>query len=375
MLYYIDESCAESLSNGDRETAEFLEQLVIHRRKCKNMLIATRKVFTKLSESKELSGFAREYYRILKNRSSEYRLIWEKVSKYYKVVSEYMGDKRIIEDGRECILLSVKEGNETDFSDNSILLVESNDDIQFYDFIGKYYLKNKGIQNMHVSFQSEIGGGNTTGMRLASIIDEGKRTCLCIADSDRMYLGAQDGGTLKKILAVTSKREQINYEFHALDMHEIENLIPVELLDNICKKIPDASEGIRFVKFLLSEDYSKKSPIYYFDYKKGIPKKYFYLKKDCKKEEEKKFRRLEDYRSYWRIILERYGIILNENVDELIIPGICERILEHTIQYLNNKWEEDRVYDIVKDSYIHETWLEIGAKIVTWGCVGNRILS
>ena len=49
VLYYIDESCAEALSNGDLEAAEFLEQLVIHRRKCKNMLIATRKVFAEFS--------------------------------------------------------------------------------------------------------------------------------------------------------------------------------------------------------------------------------------------------------------------------------------------------------------------------------------
>lgn len=374
MLYYIDESCVEVLSNGDREAAEFLEQLVIHRRKCRNMLIATRKVFTELSESSYLSGFAREYYRILKNRSSEYKLILEGASKYYKVVSEYTGAKRIMEDDRECILLSLKEGNKADFSDRSILLVESNDDIEFYTLIGKYYLQNKGIQNMRVSFQSEIGGGDTTGVRLANIIDEEQRTCLCIADSDKRYFGAQCGETLKKILATASKREPINYEVYALNMHEIENLIPVELLDNICKEISDASEGIRFLKFLLSKDCSMSSPVYYYDYKKGIRKEYFYLKKDCKKEEEKKFRRLEEYRNYWRTFLEEYGITLNENASDIIISGLCERILKHAIQYLKSKWEEDRVYDIVKSSYIHGTWLEIGAKIVTWGCVGNRIL-
>lgn len=375
MLYYIDESCVEALKKGDRDAAEFIEQLVIHRRKCKNMLVASRRVFAELSKAEALSGFAREYFRILKNRSIEYKLILDGASKYYKVVSEYTGDKRVMEGERECVLLSVKEGNEADFSDKSILLVESNDDIDFYAFIGKFYLQNKGIQNMRISFQSEIGGGDTTGIRLAKIIDEGQRTCLCIADSDRRYLEAQCGETLKKILEAASKREPVNYEVYALNMHEIENLIPVELLENICEEIPDAFEGIQFLKFLLSEDRSMTSSVYFFDYKKGICKEHFYLKKDCKKDEEKKFRKLEGYRNYWRPILERYGIVLNEAVDDIIVHGICERILKHTIQYLKSRWEEDRVYEAVNNSYIREAWLEIGSKIVTWGCVGNRILS
>lgn len=375
MLYYIDESCVEALSSGDREAAEFLEQLVMHRRKCKNMLLATRKVFDELSKSENLAGFAREYYRILRNRSSENKLILEKASKYYKVVSGYTGNQKIEENGRECILLSVKEGNNADFTDKSILLVESNDDIEFYALIGKYYLQNRGIQNMRISFQNEIGGGDTTSIRLANIIDERQRTCLCIADSDMRYCGAKNGGTLEKILAVAESREQIYYEVYALKMHEIENLIPIELLESVCKEIPDAHEGIQLLKKLLRIDSSNNSPVYYFDYKKGIKKEYFFQKEGSDKDKEKKFRKLGDYRKYWHNILGQCGITLNEGGSDFIVSGVCERILPHTIQYLNDKWEEDKICDIVSNSYIHESWMEIGAKIVTWGCVGHRILS
>lgn len=375
MLYYIDESCVEALSRGDREAAEFLEQLIIHRRKCKNLLLATRKVFDKLSKSEYLADFAREYYRILRNRSSENKLILEKASKYYKVVSEYTGNQKIEENGQECILLSVKEGAHADFTDKSILLVESNDDIAFYSLIGKYYLQKKGIQNMQISFQNEIGGGDTTSIRLASIIDERQRTCLCIADSDMRYCGAKNGGTLEKILTVTKGREPIFYEVYALKMHEIENLIPIELLELVCEEIPDACEGIRFLKKLLSIDCSDNSPVYYFDYKKGIKKEYFFLKEGSDKDKVKKFRKLEEYRKYWRSIIEQCGITINEDANDFVVPGVCERILTHTIQYLNDKWEENKICDMVSNSYIYESWMEIGAKIVTWGCVGHRILS
>jgi hypothetical protein len=198
LIYYIDESCVKVLSEGNRDAAELLEQLVMNRRKCKNILLAPRNVLGALSQSENLSKFAREYYRILMNRSGEYKLILNKAKKYYRVVAGYIGDKRIIEDGQECILLSVEEGNQTDLSERTILLVESDDDIEFYSIVGKYYLQYKGIDNMQIAFDSEIGGGDTTASRLSRIVDEGKRTCLCIVDSDKKYYGAVSGDTLKK---------------------------------------------------------------------------------------------------------------------------------------------------------------------------------
>jgi hypothetical protein len=309
------------------------------------------------------------------NRNSEYKLILKQAKKYYKIVDKYSGDKKIIENGQECILLSIEEGNQSDFTELAILLVESFDDIEFYYMVGKYYLQNNGINHMQISFESEIGGGDTTATRLTRIVDDERRTCLCIVDSDKKYYGAKkEGETSKKVKNVLSSRKMINYETYILPMQEIENMIPVEILDKVCKDIPTANDGIRFLKFLVSEDNSKDSPVYYFDYKKGIAKECFVLKKDFTTDDEKRYRRFEEYRTYWGKFLDKYGVELDENEDKPIISGVCEKILNHTIRYLRNEWEQDHIIDVINNSYIKEAWLQVGEKIVTWGCVGNRIV-
>lgn len=67
MLYYIDKSCVELLNSGDPDAAEFMEQLIIHRKRCKNMIAADRNVLRDLSRSENwlrLPGNFIEYWRI-----------------------------------------------------------------------------------------------------------------------------------------------------------------------------------------------------------------------------------------------------------------------------------------------------------------------
>ncbi len=370
MLYYIDKSCVELLNKGDLEAAEFMEQLIIHRRKCKNLIVADRNVLEDLSRSEKLSTFAREFYRILANRSSEFRLILSESKKYYKVVSSYQGEKVIESDGQVIIYLSIKEGNGTDFTDRSIFLAESTEDIDFYKLIGKYYLKKHHISHMDLSFEEMIGGGNTTGTRLERIIDEGLRQCLCIIDSDKKYYGAACGDTLHKVMDIVAAKGTENVELYPLQMHEIENLIPIGMLGEICKDIPGAKKGISFLEFLLRKDKSDRSPVYFFDYKNGISRGKFFIKDDQDEVELKKFHRLKSYRDYWREYIEDFGIKIEKSISDPVIPGICEKVLKYAIKYLreDKQWEKE-----MENSYIQDIWLELGTVIVTWGCVGNRI--
>lgn len=369
MLYYIDKSCVELLDSGDQDAAEFLEQLIIHRKRCKNLIAADRKVLKDLSRSEKLAPFARNFYRILSNRSSEFRLILSESKKYYKVVSSYEGDKIIESNGQMIIQLSIKEGNKTDLTDRCILLAESTDDIDFYKLIGKYYLKKHHV-NYDISFEEMIGGGNTTSTRLERIIDEGRRQCLCIMDSDKKFGGASCGDTLQQVMDIIAVKGTENVELYPLQMHEIENLIPIELLSEICKDIPDARDGIRFLEFLLKNDKSHCSPVYFYDYKKGIPRNKFFLKDDQNEKEVKKFRRLTDYRDYWRKYIEEFGIEIEKSVKDPIIPGVCEKILKYAIRSLS---ESKNLELQIENSYIKDLWLHLGTVIVTWGCVGKRI--
>ncbi len=370
MLYYIDNSCVESLNAGDPDAAEFLEQLILHRKKCKNLVIADRKVLHNLSQSPYLAPFARSLYKILANRSSEFRMILSRSKKYYKVVSACHGNKITENNGQVTIQLTMKEGNKTDFTDRSILLAESTDDIDFYKIIGNYYLNHHCIHHMSLSFEEMIGGGDTTNTRLEQILNEGRRLCLCIVDSDKKFSGATYGITLQKVMKILSKKGTENVEVYPLHTHEIENLIPVNMLHEICKDIPSAKTAISFLEFLLKIDASDCSPVFYFDYKKGLPKNKFILKKEATADEQKKFRRLENYRIYWMQYIKAFHLTIDSSADHLILPGISEKILPYAIKYLKSNKQLEKEID---QSYIQNLWLHLGAAIVTWGCVGHRI--
>lgn len=77
---------------------------------------------------------------------------------------------------------------------------------------------------------------------------------------------------------------------------EIENLIPIDIRNAVCKDIFSSKTGIGFLEFLLKKDTSDCSPVYYFDYKKGIAREKFFIKDNPDREDEKKFHRLEEYR-------------------------------------------------------------------------------
>lgn len=370
MLYYIDKSCVESLNNGDSDAAEFLEQLILHRKKCKNLIVAERNVLRELSNSWNLSPIARSLYKILANRCSEFKLILSHSKKYYKVVSSYQGNKMVHSNNQIIIHLSMKEGNCTDFTDRSILLAESTDDINFYKIVGNYYIKHQNIHRMGISFEEMIGGGDTTSTRLEQIIKEERRLCLCIIDSDKKYKDADYGDTLRKALNIVNKNNTENIELYPLPTHEIENLIPVEILCEVCKNIPESKTGIDFLKFLLKRDSSEYSPVFYFDYKKGLPKNKFILKTNSTKEDLKKFRRLDHFRQYWTEYINAFGATIESDTNEPIIPGVCEKILSHAIKYLKDQPQLEKV---IANSYIQNLWLNLGSAVVTWGCVGNRI--
>lgn len=206
MLYYIDKSCVNLLKSGDEDAVEFLDQLILHRKKCKNLVIADRGVLHELSRSQQLSSVVRSYCRILENRSSEFKIILAKSRKYYKVVSAHEGDRVVEQNGQVIIHLSLKEGNQADFTDRCILLAESTDDIEFYKQAGKQYLEKCCMKQMKLSFEEMIGGGDTTSTRLEYLIEEGRRQCLCILDSDKKYSGADCGLTLQKAMDIISRK-------------------------------------------------------------------------------------------------------------------------------------------------------------------------
>lgn len=372
MLYEIDESCIVILATKEPNVIAFFEQLALDRRKSKNVIIAKRTVLHELSKCDELSEISRGVYKALQYRMSEYKLLLNSTKKYCRVVGFDETEDIVFEDNHEIIILNINYASIKDFTARSIMLAENEDDIEFYRIMGQYYVEIKKIGNIKIGFEEKNGGGSTISTVLRHTILEDNRMCLCIVDSDRKYLDASPGETMKKIQEVISCNSQIHFEVLLLEMHEIENLIPFAILERVIEEYRIDGKGLDFLKFLLSYDHNSNSPIFFFDLKKGIVKSTFILDEPTS-EKEKKFRKKECYRQYWIKYLEEYGIEINKESESVLIPGICERILRYSLVILEQMKEEKKLNSLEIDEPIQSVWLTIGEKVYNWGCVGGRL--
>ena len=374
MLYEIDKSCLPLLENGQPEYILFFEELAIDRRKCKNLIVASKEVLESLSKIGAFSKTVKEIYKILGNRRSEFKLLRNSVKKYCRIVAE--GNNEIIENeqGQEIIILPLAKAAGADFTEKVIFLAENRDDIKFYKVLGRHYMKSKQIGVINLEFECQGGGGSTIGGTLGEHINDEKRFCLCIVDSDRKFEQDSPGNTMRGVSDVIDGISPVFFETVLLEIHEIENLIPFCILDKVIKEKKLNEQGLKFLCYLITKDSTNTSPALFFDLKKGIPKKAFFLNAEATEEQKRKYRKLENFRLYWKKYIEDFGIILDENQEEeMIVSGICEKILKDSLEILEEVQQKGEIGKIVIDPHLKELWEQIGEKIFCWGCVGNRI--
>ena len=85
-------------------------------------------------------------------------------------------------------------------------------------------------------------------------------------------------------------------------------------------------------------------------------------------EKQKKYRKRELYRQYWRKYIEEYGIKIDKESNNVLVNGICERVLRCSMKYFH-----ENLNLVVVEEPIQQVWNKIGEKVYCWGCVGGRI--
>ena len=74
-----------------------------------------------------------------------------------------------------------------------------------------------------------------------------------------------------------------------------------------------------------------------------------------------------------KLYIEDYGIVIDENANEFLIDGICQRILRYSLKYMQEMNKEDKLASIQVCDPIETIWNQIGEQVYCWGCVGGRI--
>lgn len=378
LIFKIDKSCLNPLDNNDEVAINVLNILANNRRLCRNYIFAEKEVLEKLKNNNYLSKTTQAVFELLFNKSSECRLYFESVNKYINIVESIDDEENRVEkmnDKEEC-KITLRELNKNCMTDLTVLILENQEDYELYELIAKYYVNSKNI-NASFNFDPKPGGGSTIVKVLENVVevnknfDSNKKLCLCIVDSDIKYYTGVCGETRKQVEKFIKNRKQDFWKVKLLDVHEIENLLPISWLEEYNKKNNLKREDtINFLNYIILQDINKDfKAIYFFDIKEGLKKDKFICSNS---ENNRDFIKFEEYRKFWNEYLKGFRKELSTVEGENIINGLGKNILLKVTEYFKTQrfsMELDK-----RNNYLNEKWSSIGIDIFSWGCVGKKIL-
>lgn len=260
------------------------------------------------------------------------------------------------------------------------LLTENLSDIQLYLFIAKYYCLKRHIPYRRINFRRDGGGGSTTCDEFEKYMVYDKMPVLCLVDSDQKHgttkafpnkpaIGNTLSNVRKKADTLDAQGVLLPYLLFPLYVHEIENLVPIQLLQKLHQKsIPDMRLGLARVMQL--QNIKNGEPVLYYDYKKGFP----YIKSAPQ-------------RAYWEEILLELGGDSSSMpprdkpkqdagcLDNLFFPPLNKNLLDHVLKLIQSAEGDAILQSLQIDNYLKSIWEDIGSQMLTWGYVNEPIRS
>lgn len=157
------------------------------------------------------------------------------------------------------------------------------------------------------------------------------------------------------------------YHLFPLHVHEIENLIPSQLLQKLYREsLPDMRPGLERVIQLQNVKGGK--PLLYYDNKKGFP----YIKNAPQ-------------RAYWEEVLLELGgepsSMPPQDQPErgtycpetLFFPPLNNKLLDHILKTIKSAEGDTILKSLQIDDYLKSIWDDVGTQMLTWGYVNEPI--
>ena len=353
LLIYIDktiESHCKSVGLTNEETLLFAELAVAHQHgHC--LLCGELKSIEWLMNN--LDGIPRSIYNQIRNRHTLIRSVVDIVETL--IVLSYEGIPSLPSFfGNKHRTLKVQDALGYKLNLQCSLVAENLEDCSFYELIAHRFAWSNKLKGLNISFHHELGGGNTINTVFQKCVEEDKVLSLCLVDGDikygptKKYPEYPDRGETAKKLETTYKKLQktsnaSTYELYCLPIHEIENLIPISILESIAKtSVPEMSDGVKYLHKLLRNNLPEA--VLYYDFKNGGKKV-----------------RDDQSVTYW--------VEIAEIIEDDSFPGLCSKVLEKAIDVLQKN------ISIEIDDYLLSYWNVLGTKVFSWGCASKPIRS
>ena len=317
--------------------------------------------------SEQLHPPASNIYNALLSKYAESKSIMNIISKVFVITMninlsfEHLPDVLKSTDKHDFILID--DAIDWKINEACCLLAENLEDCEFYNLIAQ----TQNSYGINIKFHYENGGGSTTSDVLYKCVAKEKVPTLCIIDSDQKYGATKSffppkGDTLKRVIDIGKKLKPENSSpphcIFPLNVHEIENLIPISILQKLKDKYPNMESGLNLLIELTKID--NGTPILYYDMKTGFP----FIKEDAQ-------------RAYWKEILIQLGGTIESDMPpndktadkSLFFPPLCNSSLLKQVNIFIKENCLNKKFQV--DDYLTSYWTEIKEVILTWGCASN----
>ena len=378
MLFVIDDSIVDKLmSSPSNETIRALNNVAMARRMGIHLIYAEPSVFEYLKDCELLELDSRKIFSKLFSKYPEIKVYKDKLKRCIELVADDNIMHPELADGKKIIRVSINIFENYGLLTEFILLSENLDDCSIYKLIGNIYLYWFGLTKLQVRCFDMLGGGNTTADQYKSIQRSRNRLLLCIVDSDKKCPASTGGDTFLKLRRLHNPDELL-CEYLTVDVHEIENIIPISLYREASKHDVNILNGLTFLEKI--EEQGDFQCLMCFDYKNGIRISNLV-----------EGRKSKTYIEYWYNIINSFGLIdcndikqigifnqLDSNeqkkADRVIIKGLGTNVLNTILQKVLTDIEFDEVSEKIPD-YLKRQWIDIGELVVAWGCGTDKMVA
>lgn len=286
----------------------------------------------------------------------------KELSYYLKVVKEPGNVKKgVDENGKSYGLVSYAVFENTRSTQECNLICEDFNDCYFYKLVLDYY-KNHNKVNISCSFNDVQGAGDRTRDNIKQCVCRNRQISLCIVDTDKKYpeQGIVSNSTCGKCMYVV--RDNPCYLFYTLDVHEVENLIPFNVVDQLqwsaeSQPHKDAFDHLR-------NNAKSEYVLPYFDIKNGVVN-------DDLLRNDTKYRKFVENLYYLHPGLATHGnydaYLAGLEDKAVVFPHLLKGLLKRFLEYMG----EHPHFDMELLDYQRQEWNKIGKCMLDMGCSRN----
>lgn len=365
MLIYISDEITQSVISNNKTSINAINIISLGRRHGKHILLSSRNNLKILKNCNQLNNDSIAVFSHLYENYPIIASIISKLSFYVKIVNGQNHMNLFTENNTNILELSSDYFQDINIVTETVVIAENQSEIDFYEYISEYYKGINGLSLIPCNFNPMMGGGSTSHTVYSHEQEKENRFCLCLADSDKLHPKSKLGNTVKLLLKADDETKKLSH-LHYLTVREIENLIPLSILERVCKDDINHNKGLEsFKKILTSSNYKD---YLFLDIKKGLTLV--------------NYRKIMDVnlKSFLDSILINSGLFTKKDLTKIskgeisrdvLIQGLGNNVLDRAIEYLKL---DDASYQSNFDfeEQISE-WLTIGEKFTNWTCGSERI--